>query len=93
MQGAKSYHNPEAKERALYGEQNEQYKQASYCLEKLVERKIVVKDKMVDESDNTEYTVYCSTILLNEVCPEIMRYPLSDIDKILEDYRTRQNER
>jgi len=91
MQGAKVYHNPDAKERALYGEQNEQYKQVSYCLEKLLERQMVVKEKRVDGSDNMEYTVYCKTNLLKELCSQIMSVQLVDIAKILEEYRKKHS--
>jgi hypothetical protein len=83
MEGAGAYHNPEAKEKALYGKPNEYYNIVSYCLERLLERKLVVKEKRIEESDNTQYVVYCKTKLLKELCPEIMKYQLSDINRIL----------
>src|SRR5688500_2849425 len=64
MEGAGAYHNPEAKEKALYDKPNEYYNIVSYCLERLLERKLVVKEKRIDESDDTQYVVYCKTKLL-----------------------------
>jgi hypothetical protein len=90
MEGAKAYHNPKAKERALYGEQNEYYRHVTYCLEKLREKRLVKKEEKVDETDNTKYTVYCKTNLLEEVRTQIMGVQLSDIDKILQEYKRKQ---
>jgi hypothetical protein len=87
MEGAKAYHNPEAKEKALYGEQNEYYQQVTYCLEKLTEKQIVNKEEKVDPSDSTKYTVYCKTDLFENIRTQIKGAQLSDIDKVLEEYR------
>jgi hypothetical protein len=91
MEGARAFHNPEAKEKALLGEQNEYLKQVTYCLERLVEKRIVKKKERVDRSDGTKYIVYCKTDLFEEVRPQIMDVQLPDIDKILNDHKKRQS--
>ena len=63
-----------------------------YCLERLVERGILRKDVKVDESDGTEYIVYCKTDLFEEVRSQIMAVQLADIDKILEERRKRKEQ-
>ena len=92
IEQAKAYDNPKEKEKALYNERNAYYKLAKHCLEELTKMLVLVKDSIRDSADNREYEVYCKTLLLlNTICPKVNNINgLPDIDKILEEYRSRR---